>query len=338
MKLVQVESKDREKAQHARNQRALTDTVLEARIRMQKPLTLAARLPRGAALDAFCKGTARGGSSDAALAPLVQDCKHEAKELVEQVLAMRAALWSHNSTLPTPGAWKTRAHAAVHDAARGGKRKREEEMEKLWERIAAADAQIETFRDATIDKWNAKVMLGSGAKAGNKFKALNQSILTQTTNVLQDMDRLVRRTRVKRCTYTVIGSALTPDLVTTQEGEKGEEEGEEGEEGAEAGVAGRRSLKEETDDHAFDDTDFYQLLLRDLIEASSSTQASDLQQQLRAARRQAGKAGRVVDTKASKGRKLRFDIQPKLVNFMFPIPDSVPSFAASLFDNLFKTR
>ena len=37
--------------------------------------------------------------------------------------------------------------------------------------------------------------------------------------------------------------------------------------------------------------DFYQLLLRDLIEASSATQATDLQQQLRNARRQAGKAG-----------------------------------------------
>ena len=36
MKLLQVENKDREKAQHARNQRTLTDTVLEARIRMQK--------------------------------------------------------------------------------------------------------------------------------------------------------------------------------------------------------------------------------------------------------------------------------------------------------------
>ena len=37
--------------------------------------------------------------------------------------------------------------------------------------------------------------------------------------------------------------------------------------------------------------DFYQLLLRDLIEASSASQASDLQQQLRSARRQSGKAG-----------------------------------------------
>ena len=50
----------------------------------------------------------------------------------------------------------------------------------------------------TIDKWNTKVMLGSGAKGGTKFKALNQSVLTQTANALQDMHRLVRRTRVKR--------------------------------------------------------------------------------------------------------------------------------------------
>ena len=48
--------------------------------------------------------------------------------------------------------------------------------------------------------------------------------------------------------------------------------------------------------------------------------------------------GREVDTKASKGRKLRYDIQPKLVNFMFPVPHRQPAFAVSLFENLFKTQ
>ena len=67
------------------------------------------------------------------------------------------------------------------------------------------------------------------------------------------MDRLVRRTRVKRSSYTVLGAALTPALVASAaDGCSGDEsDGEEG--GSEAG-AGKRSLKEEVDEEAFDDT------------------------------------------------------------------------------------
>lgn len=187
IKLVQVEDKDRQKAQHARNQRALSDTVLEARIRMQKPLALAARLPRGDAMKAFCKKSQKTGNDDSSVAALARECRAEATELVEELLALRSALWTQNSTLPAPGDWKTRRDAGGEEQGDGaGKRKRgEEDVAALWERIAAADDEFMAVRDATIDKWNSKVMLGSGAKAGNKFKALNQTVLNQITNTLQ---------------------------------------------------------------------------------------------------------------------------------------------------------
>ena len=169
VKLVQMQGQDQEKAAHARNQRALSDAVLEARIRLQKPVALAARLPRGAAMRTFAQQ-----STGESLAPLMQECRTEARELVEQLLALRASLWSNTAALPNPGAWKTRG-----DDGGAGKRKREDDVEEVWGRVMGADSEIETFRDATIDKWNAKVMLGSGARNATKFKALNQSILTQ---------------------------------------------------------------------------------------------------------------------------------------------------------------
>jgi hypothetical protein len=68
------------------------------------------------------------------------------------------------------------------------------------------------------------------------------------------MDRLVRRTRVKRSSYTVLGAALTPALVVSAAGGAGDEsDGGREERGSEAG-AGKRSLKEEVDEEAFDDT------------------------------------------------------------------------------------
>jgi protein AATF/BFR2 len=186
IKLVQVEDKDRQKAQHARNQRALSDTVLEARIRMQKPLTLAARLPRGDAMTAFCKKAKRTGDAGVSFASLANECRTEASELVEDLLALRAGLWAQNPALPAPGEWKTRRETGeAEDGGGVGKRKREDDMAALWERVSAADEALVPFRDATVDKWNSKVMLGSGAKAGNKFKALNQTVLNQITNTLQ---------------------------------------------------------------------------------------------------------------------------------------------------------
>lgn len=188
IKLVQVEDKDRQKAQHARNQRALSDTVLEARIRMQKPLALAARLPRGDAMTAFCKKVKPTGDASASLSSLSLSCCTEASELVEELLALRSALWTQNSALPSPGMWKTRRAVGGEERGDGegvGKRKREDDISALWERISAADDELVAFRDSTIDKWNSKVTLGSGAKTGNKFKALNQTVLSQISNTLQ---------------------------------------------------------------------------------------------------------------------------------------------------------
>ncbi|KAG7093782.1 hypothetical protein E1B28_007429 [Marasmius oreades] len=70
----------------------------------------------------------------------------------------------------------------------------------------------------------------------------------------------------------------------------------------------------ENDEDLFDDTDFYQQLLRDVIDARDAFGANDwmLAQKERKARKK-------VDTKASKGRKLRYEVHERLRNFMVPI-------------------
>lgn len=68
----------------------------------------------------------------------------------------------------------------------------------------------------------------------------------------------------------------------------------------------------------WDDTDFYQQLLRDVIESrsSGSTGLADAEPwQLNKAKR----VKKAVDTKASKGRKLRYTVHEKIAHFMVPI-------------------
>lgn len=76
----------------------------------------------------------------------------------------------------------------------------------------------------------------------------------------------------------------------------------------------------------FDDTDFYQSLLRDVIDARSGSNGvtaglEGITADWRSAQQQRKKARqKTIDTRASKGRKLRFEVHEKLQNFMAPAP------------------
>ena len=78
--------------------------------------------------------------------------------------------------------------------------------------------------------------------------------------------------------------------------------------------------EESHNDEIFDDDDFYHQLLRELIERKTSgvTDPVALGQQWLQLQKIRAKAKKKVDTKASKGRKTRYDIHAKLVNFMAP--------------------
>ena len=86
IRMVSVNPRDRDRAAHARNQRELTDAALELRIRMQKPLSLAARLPRGPVLAAFAAHDPGAAAAAAAAAA-------EAVGFLGDLMSLRAALW-----------------------------------------------------------------------------------------------------------------------------------------------------------------------------------------------------------------------------------------------------
>lgn len=142
-----------------------------------------------------------------------------------------------------------------------------------------ADNELNERRENTLAKWSRKVQLSSGSNAlqSSKFKSLNQSAATQVSSVLTDMDRLVKRTHVNRSRYEVDGDV--PD----------------------------------ESELIFDDTDFYRLLLKDLVdrrmtEAGSNVKWTSVKT----------KTKKNVDTKASKGRKLRYHVQEKVQGFDAP--------------------
>ncbi|EKM50411.1 uncharacterized protein PHACADRAFT_263682 [Phanerochaete carnosa HHB-10118-sp] len=87
----------------------------------------------------------------------------------------------------------------------------------------------------------------------------------------------------------------------------------------------------------FDDADFYQQLLSDIIEARSSGLNNEETEPKWMSRQRANKAKRskTVDIKASKGRKLRYQVHEKLQNFMVPMAASKGAWHDEQIDELF---
>jgi len=173
--------------------------------------------------------------------------------------------------------------------------------------LGSKHRKLESGRRAGVSKWEVKT-----SKIGG-FNSLHTPALTQVDQVMAVPGRVVGRTRVKRSEYRVLGA-------DQQDGEE-----------------------EEEDPEVFDDSDFYHTLLRDLIDRKTGGGGAegDEGRQWLKVQRLRSKMKKKVDTRASKGRKVRYDIHSKLVNFMAPVPalnqwqDSAKN---ELFSSLFGVR
>lgn len=159
------------------------------------------------------------------------------------------------------------------------------ELVELWTDMQAFETSLATWRDHTLTKWSNKIQAASGLDKAKKFKALNQGILAQIEESKSDREKLLRRTRIKRfkaaANTTVSQDDISADI--------------------------------------YDDGDFYQEMLKDLIDSRMLDSTNGNQMKWIATRQPKQKKAN-VDTRASKGRKLRYHVHEKIQNFMAPIP------------------
>lgn len=143
-----------------------------------------------------------------------------------------------------------------------------------------------------MDKWNTRTQLASGAAVYKKFKTLNKTINMQIDDLFADLGELKARTQVKRGGKRTLGK---PAAVAQPEE--------------------RDALV--VDDEIFDDTDFYQQLLRELVTGGVDLKEGVSKEFLDLQRRKKQKTVS-KDRKASKGRKIRYIVHDKLINFVPP--------------------
>jgi hypothetical protein len=63
------------------------------------------------------------------------------------------------------------------------------------------------YQNEAIQKWNDKTKIASGKMAKSNFSAFDQSVLQQIEHILNDKQRLVRRTQQRKSKYQRVGEA-----------------------------------------------------------------------------------------------------------------------------------
>jgi protein AATF/BFR2 len=181
------------------------------------------------------------------------------------------------------------------------------------------------FRDAALDRWHRKAALlapgggggGGGAlssraaaaAAGLGLRAVGQPPSAQVAAAMADVARLVERARLPaHAAPPRVGCDVPPTHVVVV----GEGGGSGGEEDAEDGDHLASTTRRDPD--TYDDGEFYAQLLKEFVEAAAGGGPGAAGARVTAATRRR----KAVDRRASKGRKLRFDVHDKLVGFMAP--------------------
>ncbi|XP_049658366.1 protein AATF isoform X1 [Accipiter gentilis] len=315
------EAEEVEKGKAVKNQLALWDQLLEGRIKMQKALVTANRLPQPDTYPIFRK---EGGQEFdnavenccKALEALLKVLVDLQDELLYQYPGTRHLVDGKQSKTESDDEIPSSSDEEQVDKAQEKKRslpKRKLKMEDYPEFIAKRYADFRTYRNNVLQKWHDKTKLASG-KMGKGFGAFERSILTQIDHIMMDKERLLRRTQTKRSVYTVLGKQ-------EQESHPVPESLPENSEVLPQSDSNRH-LKD-IDEEIFDDDDFYHQLLRELIERKTTSLDPNDQvamgRQWLAIQKLRSKIKKKVDRKASKGRRIRYHVHSKLVSFMAPI-------------------
>lgn len=297
-----------------RNQLSIWENLLETRIQLQKCLVTSNKMPQYDVFEHF--------KADKDFKAASTKTKHIITKALNNFLTLQTLLLNQypetKSLLKESKSAKKEEGSdeeipSDSDAEMKSEKEEEsdeeEKMPKKRRKLVDFEEDIKTrhdkykdYRNTVIQKWHDKTRLMI-----SKNNAGSTSILQHINYVLDDRSKLVRRTQLKRSEYEVIGKVKSE--VTNTESEE---------------HAHPSKLPEEYDTEIYDDDDFYHQLLRELIEFKSAdvTDPVQMSRQWIALQNLRSKMKKKIDTKATKGRKIRYAVHSKLVNFMAPIDNS----------------
>lgn len=307
---------DMEKGQAVSHQKALWDKALELRILLQKPFSSVNRLPKEDVKTMICENNTEVKEAFSRLTASSIETLRCLSELFEALLEKNATV--NEGFIPHVNG----ENNAQKDNDVASLSKSSDAVDELWQQLGSLHSRFVPFRNSSVDRWQRKTQLSSGAAVSkSKLRAFNQSITQQIETYMRDPSRMLQRMWLKPSSVNILGmplqcnngqSTASPDNAITPVNNK----------------------EVDGDPELIDDTEFYQELLHEFLESSDPAAIGNLY----AVRKLQNKKRKVVDRRASKGRKIRYNVHEKIVNFMAPVPMNLPPMAEKLFSNLFGQR
>ena len=210
----------------------------------------------------------------------LEEQRPEAKDSIKAAEAAAFRLWSSLNEM----------REELIAARTGEKRKRSSfdettATQDLWSHVLSQEENALIHRKAILNRWSRKAREATARPEGGVInRTTNQpTIIDALQETLSNRERLLKR-------------AHTPRSCAPLQLEQ----------------------KAISDPKIYDDADFYGLLLKELLEQKSVDSVAASNIDLNFSLRKEAKTKKNVDTKASKGRKLRYTVHEKLQNFMAP--------------------
>ncbi|KAG2278371.1 hypothetical protein Bca4012_041307 [Brassica carinata] len=300
--LKRDKNEDLAKGQAVKNQKALWDKTLEIRFLLQKPFSTSNRLPHEHVKSSFC-------SEDEKVSTAYAELIASSKKTIDSLLELQGALFEKNPSVDQQADGKatlTRSESNTSDA---------EDSDDEWHQISDMQNRMCVFRNKAVDKWQRRTQVTTGAAAiKGKLHAFNQNVSEQVASYMRDPSRMIKQMQQSRSTVAVFGTVPEEAMEPNQE---------------------EKQL--EGDPELVEDAEFYQQLLKEFFETidPASSEAA-----FYAMKKFQTKKRKIVDRRASKSRKIRYNVHEKIVNFMAPRRVKIPPNSADLLKNLFglKTR
>ncbi|EFC48899.1 apoptosis antagonizing transcription factor [Naegleria gruberi] len=316
--LKKTQQLEKQKAKSVLNQKLIYDHLLKLRILLQKPLSNCNRLPQNEMFWDFVEMTddilpkedkpQAVEKQDGETPSEPENIPTRLAELRKDTFHLIADMLSLQSSLFKKGMVEEK-EIDGHYLQNVVSSEEGDLTEKVWKVLDESYKSYETFRNESVDRWATKTKIQSSVSGGSKLnlRNINAGVIDQVRNVLKnekERKKLIGRTQVKQFEPSILGKRERDTKVD------------------ENGF--------EFDTEIYDDKDFYQVLLKDLIsEVGSGTEVS-----FRKAITKKNTKGK-YDGK-TKGKAIKYTVHNELVNFMAPNFDNeIPESAQTLFGNLF---
>ncbi|CAI0552029.1 unnamed protein product [Linum tenue] len=306
------------KGQAVKNQKTIWNRGLELRMLLQKAFPSSNRLPLEPVRSTFC-------NSEEEVRVAYDDLISSSKKTLESLVELQEALLEKNPSVSQSS--NGNVGKPVKKQSDDSKSLSDEDEE--WSKISQMHTRVAPFRNKSIDKWQRKTEVTTGVAAiRNKLQAFNQNISEQVSAYMRDPSRMVKQMHLRKSDVNIFGPV--PEQAGSRDGKATLPDGELAPD--KASSTNGKETHPDGDPELLDDTEFYKQLLKEFFEALDPNSS---EMAFYAVKRVQTKKRKEVERRASKSRKIRYNVHEKIVNFMAKRPEDIPDMAPKLFENLF---